>query len=80
MTRPRSVIDDPVVEEVRKVRQEIWREAGENTAGLLELLDRLMPRKQAAGDAARKPKARRSSANTRRRAKSKIQNPKFKIK
>ena len=40
----RTVLEpDAVVTEVRRIRREIWEEAGQSIAGLLALLDREMP-------------------------------------
>ena len=36
--KTRSVAEDPVVAEVRRIRAELWREAGGIVAGLLRLL------------------------------------------
>jgi hypothetical protein len=46
MNRPLGWPDDPVVEDVRKIRQAIWNEAGGTIEGLLKLLDREVPPKR----------------------------------
>jgi len=37
--------DDPVVREVRRIREQVWQEAGGTIEGLLRLLDREVPRR-----------------------------------
>jgi len=54
MKKAKSWPDDPVVEEVRQVRQAILKEAGGTIEGLIAWLDREVPPKQL-----RKPRARR---------------------
>jgi hypothetical protein len=44
MARRTTIQDDPVVDEVREVRERIWREAGETISGLLNWLDEHVPR------------------------------------
>jgi hypothetical protein len=65
MDRSNRVGEDPVVAEVRAIRQRIWREAGGNIPGLLKWLDEHVPvaRQQ------RRPAGRRKrSRPTRRQA------------
>jgi len=60
--RRNAAWEDPVVAEVRAIRQKLWRQAGGTFAGLLRLLDEKVP-------AARKRSARRRrSGISRRRA------------
>ncbi len=40
--KPR-LAEDPVVEEVRAIRAELWREAGGTVAGLIQLLEQRKP-------------------------------------
>lgn len=44
MTRKDAWPDDPVVREVRKARARLWKEAGGNIDGLMELVHRRMAR------------------------------------
>lgn len=46
MTRKYKREDDPVVQEVREIRQEMWRQAGETYEGLRELLDKEVPKRR----------------------------------
>lgn len=50
--------EDPVVEEVRTIRAELWREAGGTVAGLIRLLEQRKPPK-------RRPTATRSKRTPR---------------
>jgi hypothetical protein len=45
--------NDPVVEEVRRIRSELWKEAGGTVSGLQKLLDQATPRRR------RSPKKRK---------------------
>lgn len=45
MKRRKRVLDDPVVREVRGVRQRLWKQAGGTFEGLLKLLDETVPKK-----------------------------------
>ena len=56
MKKQTSWPDDPVVNEVRKVRQEIWREAGGTIEGLLAWLDREVQPKPAGKRRTRRPR------------------------
>jgi hypothetical protein len=47
MTSKRTPTEDPVVREVRAIRQRLWKEAGGTFAGLLKLLDRTVPKRRA---------------------------------
>lgn len=40
------LVEDPVVEEVRAIRAELWREAGGTVAGLIRLLEQRKPPKR----------------------------------
>ena len=62
MTRAAKIEDDPVVEEVRAIRADMWREAGGTVAGLLSLL-------LAKSRAKRKPIVRAKTKRTTRRPK-----------
>jgi hypothetical protein len=44
LIKKKSIWDDPVVREVRRAREELWREAGGTIEGLLRLLDEREPR------------------------------------
>lgn len=46
MIRQVSSLDDPVVAEVRKVREKLWREGGGTFEGLLHLLDEKFPQRR----------------------------------
>ena len=46
-----SVLDDPVVREVRQARQKLWQEAGGTIEGLLRLLDERVPKRRKRGSA-----------------------------
>ena len=41
-----SVLDDPVVREVRRARQKLWQEGGGTIEGLLRLLDERVPKRR----------------------------------
>jgi hypothetical protein len=41
--RKRQALDDPVVREIREVRQRLWQQAGGTISGLLRLLDQTVP-------------------------------------
>jgi hypothetical protein len=43
MKKKRSWPEDPVVREVRQIRQQLWKEAGGTIKGLTRLLDREAP-------------------------------------
>ena len=58
MSKKSLMTHDPVVEEVRAIRAKLWQEAGAGVEGLVELLDRLLPR--AGGRAS--PRPRKSKA------------------
>lgn len=45
MKRKKGPTEDPVVQEVRAIRQRIWKDAGETFQGLLARLDRTVPKK-----------------------------------
>lgn len=45
MTRKRAIAEDPVVLEVRAIRNRLWKKAGGTFAGLLSLLDQSIPRR-----------------------------------
>jgi len=45
MARKRIPKDDPVVLQVRAIRQRLWKQAGGTFDGLLELLDRTVPKR-----------------------------------
>ena len=57
MKKKVSVIDDPVVREVRQARQKLWEEAGGTVEGLLRLLDERVPRRRKRGLPKRKRRA-----------------------
>lgn len=43
MMRKQAAQDDPVVQEVRAIRQRLWKQGGGTFDGLLKLLDRTVP-------------------------------------
>jgi cytochrome c-type biogenesis protein CcmH/NrfG len=45
MTPKRIPKDDPVVLQVRAIRQRLWKQAGGTFDGLLKLLDRTVPKR-----------------------------------
>ena len=49
-----SVLDDPVVREVRQARQKLWREAGGTIEGLLRLLDERVAKRRKRGSTKRR--------------------------
>jgi hypothetical protein len=46
MTRKKKREDDPVVQEVREIRQKLWKQAGETYEGLQTLLDKTVPKRR----------------------------------
>ena len=46
MKKKRRLPEDPVVEEVRSIRAELWREAGGTVAGLIRLIEQRKPSKR----------------------------------
>ena len=56
--------DDPVVEEVRRIRQALWEEAGRDIAAYIELIHQ-----EAARDAPRRRRPARKTATTPSRTK-----------
>ncbi len=43
MSRTKKETDDPVVEEVRRIRAQLWKKAGGTVKGLRTLLDKEFP-------------------------------------
>ena len=41
--RKKTMVDDPVVAEVRRIRAQIWKEAGGTAEGLIKLLNERQP-------------------------------------
>ena len=67
MKRKTSVFDDPVVEEVRRIRAKLWAEAGGTVEGYLRLMDeRAELRKKAAANKGKSANGRRNGAAARR--------------
>ena len=59
MKKEPQLAEDPVVEEIRSIRADLWREAGGTVAGLIRLLEQRKPPK-------RRPTASRSKRTPRR--------------
>ncbi len=59
MKKEPQLAEDPVVEEIRSIRADLWREAGGTVAGLIRLLEQRKPPK-------RRPPAARSERTPRR--------------
>ncbi len=60
MRKTKSWPDDPVVEEVRRVREAILKEAGGTIEGLIAWLDREVPAKRPRKPRPRRPKRPRA--------------------
>lgn len=68
MKKRRVLTEDPVVEEVRAIRADLWRQAGGTVTGLMRLLDQgQRPKRRAA--AGRSKRSTRSIVRVRSRDK-----------